>query len=174
MTKYVNSAWSRGNLFVCLLDKFSRDVSDTKSWCWVSCARESTFVLTVLNPWFQLLEQFGWCLLCLSSNNQLCRKNLKYHFCVTTADRNIFWQWLHPVIHLVCPQKAKFSKVIYFPLKAVAQQWVWFQVGTLYQAYLIIDCGGKGTPWRCSLLNYLCESLGGNFEHAACLTQLLI
>lgn len=30
-----------------------------------SHAGESTSALTVLNPWFQLLEQFGWCLLCL-------------------------------------------------------------------------------------------------------------
>lgn len=46
--------------------------------------------------------------------------------------------------------------------------------GQIISAYLILDFGGKGTLWRCSLLNYLCESAGGNFEHAACLTQLLI
>lgn len=35
-------------------------------------ARDITSALTILNPWFQLLEQFGWCLLCLNSNNQHC------------------------------------------------------------------------------------------------------
>lgn len=81
-----------------------------------------------------------------------------------------FSEWLHPVT-LLRPQEAYVSNMIYFPLMATAQRWVWLQEGTLYQAYLIMDRHGESSV-QMQLPTYLRESVGGNTEHAAYLTQI--
>lgn len=62
--------------------------TDRKGQWWISNARESSSVLLVLNPLFQLLEQLGCCLPCLESNNQNNKR--KGCSCAAMAGCNIF------------------------------------------------------------------------------------
>lgn len=73
----------------------------------------------------------GTLLLCKKSNDQLWKITITLQLLqtVTFSDSDFT-----PITWLVCPQKGDVSKVIYFPLMAVAEQWAHFQVGTLYQA----------------------------------------